>query len=708
MTVSPRAGAAAVAVLAVVTCWLFLPVVLGAVTGAPRFFEWDVPEQYWPDQVYLCRSLHDGDLPLWNPHDRAGYPYFADPQAATWHPWSWVVCGLGGASPGPGWMTARVVLSFFAAGLFGLLWLRRLGLPLGAALLGATVIEAAPFMRHNWELNLVFGYAFAPLMLWAAERLVGERRSRDGALLALAVALCGFAGSPPAFWQASLLCGGYLAWRSVTVARAEGREVVRPLVVSCGVALALAAMLLAVLVVPAAGLASRSVQAGNDFASIAAGALEPADLLALVWPRPGNHLYVGLLPLALAVVALARPEPAAPGRWFFVAAALLAVLMCLGDSTPVFGLAWKLVPGVDLFRLPHRYEAWLGPAMGGLAALGLARIGRSRPLVVGLPVAAALVVLTLLDVSRALPVERHTRAGPHPGRDVSALERLPEDAADWRLMDEFGVSCRAGTRLGLRDLRGYQDPLQLSAYERVIGPLREHPRMAEQLSVRFALTGPHFIHGWNRHFLPPREELLAIPGARDLGRGVIELPEPVPSAWWVPAGAVSVADDRAAALRSVRRSAPSMVAVLEASDGVPTPRLGAEEPARPARQFELTADRVVVEVEAPGPGVVVVNEAWYPGWRARVDGADAPVLRANGFVRAVPVPAGARTIELEFRPVGGRALRWLMVLGVLGSLGLVLPGGRSAPRRGATAVSPSRASSVAEGSEVSPARPRPG
>ena len=126
MTVSPRAGAAAVAVLAVVTCWLFLPVVLGAVTGAPRFFEWDVPEQYWPDQVYLCRSLHDGDLPLWNPHDRAGYPYFADPQAATWHPWSWVVCGLGGASPGPGWMTARVVLSFFAAGLFGLPVLLRL------------------------------------------------------------------------------------------------------------------------------------------------------------------------------------------------------------------------------------------------------------------------------------------------------------------------------------------------------------------------------------------------------------------------------------------------------------------------------------------------------------------------------------------------------------------------------------------------------
>ena len=665
-----RETLAAVAVLAVVTCWLFLPVVVGALTGAPVFFEWDVPEQYWPDQVYLCRSLHEGRLPLWNPFDRGGYPYFADPQAAAWHPWSWLVCGLGGASPAPGWMTARVVLSFLAAGLFGLLWLRRLGLPIGPALLGATVIEAAPFMRHNWELNLTFGLAFLPLVLWATERLATERRVRDGVLLALALALCGWSGSPPALWQAGTFSAGYLAWRSAEQLRIEGRGAVRPLAVACLVAAALSVALLAVVLVPAIGLASRSVQAGNDLASIAAGALGPSDLVALVWPRPGNHLYLGLVPLLLAALALARPPASgAPGRWFFAAAAALAVLMSLGQATPVFGLACRLIPGVDLFRLPHRYEAWLGPAVGALAGFGLVRLGQWWDRASSLPVAAALALLVLVDVGRALPPERHTRSGDHPGLDQVALDRLPDDAEGWRYLDEFGVSCRSGTRLGRRDLRGYQDPLQLRSYERVIGSLRDYPRLAEQHSVRFALTAPHFIHGWNRHFLPPLDELRAIPGARDLGVGVIELPEPLPSAWWVPADAVEVTADRAAALDRIRAVAPAQVAVLEEPLDL---EAGASFPTRPADRFELEPDRVVVELEVPAAGVVVVNEAWYPGWGARVDGVAAPVVRANGFVRAVPVPAGSRRIELEFRPVGGLALRWLLLVGLVCSAGLLI------------------------------------
>ena len=668
-----RGTVAAVAVLLVVTCWLFAPVVRGALVGEPRFFEWDVPEQYWPDQVYLCRSLHDGRLPSWNPYDRAGYPYFADPQAATWHPYSWLVCGLGGASPAPGWMTLRVLLGFLGAGLFGLLWLRRLGLPSGPALLGATVIETAPFMRHNWELNLTLGLAFLPLMLWAAEGLATRRRARDGALLALAVALCGWSGSPPALWQAGTFCCGYLAWRSVGELRGRARSELRALAVSLAVAGLLTAALLAVVLVPGLELASLSVQAGNDLASIAAGGLEPGDLAALLWPRPGNHLYLGLAPLLLALLGAARPpESGAPGRGFYAVAAVVAVSMTLGLTTPVFGLAWRLVPGVDMFRLPHRYEAWLGPAVGVLAGFGLVRLTSWRPAAAAAWVAPTLALLVLLDVGRALPPDRHTRGGEHPGLDTSALDRLPADAVSWRVFDEFGVSCRSGARLGWRDLRGYQDPLQLRSYERVIGSLREHPRLAEQHSVRFALTGPHFIHGWNRHFLPPPAELLAIHGARDLGGGVIELPEPLPTAWWVPLDRVERVADRPAALERLRSVAPAMVAILEDPNGPPSVSGGPAVDPRPVDRFELSPDRVTVELHAPGEGVVVINEAWYPGWKALVDGRPAEVLRANGFVRAVVVPAGARQVELAFRPAFGQATRALLLLGLLCAAALLL------------------------------------
>jgi uncharacterized membrane protein YfhO len=43
-----------------------------------------------------------------------------------------------------------------------------------------------------------------------------------------------------------------------------------------------------------------------------------------------------------------------------------------------------------------------------------------------------------------------------------------------------------------------------------------------------------------------------------------------------------------------------------------------------------------------------VSENYYPGWRATVDGKRAPVGRANITLVGVPLPEGARKVELAF------------------------------------------------------------
>jgi uncharacterized membrane protein YfhO len=50
----------------------------------------------------------------------------------------------------------------------------------------------------------------------------------------------------------------------------------------------------------------------------------------------------------------------------------------------------------------------------------------------------------------------------------------------------------------------------------------------------------------------------------------------------------------------------------------------------------------------PEPGILLQREAWYPGWRARVDGSDVPVLRADVLYRAVALGAGEHDVELYF------------------------------------------------------------
>ncbi len=60
--------------------------------------------------------------------------------------------------------------------------------------------------------------------------------------------------------------------------------------------------------------------------------------------------------------------------------------------------------------------------------------------------------------------------------------------------------------------------------------------------------------------------------------------------------------------------------------------------------------RVELEVNLNSDAVVVLNDSYYPGWRATVNGEPKPVYRANINFRAVPLPAGESHVIFNYDP----------------------------------------------------------
>lgn len=86
-------------------------------------------------------------------------------------------------------------------------------------------------------------------------------------------------------------------------------------------------------------------------------------------------------------------------------------------------------------------------------------------------------------------------------------------------------------------------------------------------------------------------------------------------------------------------------------------------------------------VALTAPGYLLQREAWYPGWHARVDGQDAPVVRADVLFRAVPLGAGEHDVEIFFDSAAWHRGALVSLLGLLAVLALLLVPWRRWPVR---------------------------
>lgn len=196
---------------------------------------------------------------------------------------------------------------------------------------------------------------------------------------------------------------------------------------------------------------------------------------------------------------------------------------------------------------------------------------------------------------------------------------------------------------GLDHLGGYE-PLLLQRYAELMNilmgrspdhamvlvmPFRPHPILA-MLGARLWIAPPGIA-------LPKEFRKKAELN----GRLLLGLDTGLPRGWLAPRSRViEDRDERLRALASEQWDPSTTVLLEEASgsDGAPGDVvLQSRSPG--AYRFD---------VRSPAGGWVVLSESYYPGWTATVDGAPAPVLRANHLVQAVRVEPGTHDVRFEY------------------------------------------------------------
>jgi hypothetical protein len=256
-----------------------------------------------------------------------------------------------------------------------------------------------------------------------------------------------------------------------------------------------------------------------------------------------------------------------------------------------------------------------------------------------------------------------------PVRDVRWLYPTPPAVA-W--LQQHAAGARAvmadhvGFLYGIRQASGY-DGLTPRRIEQVAGPIGSaNARLVGFAENVAALHGSEPLAPLSVLFSPVRE-LIGIrwivlgrhaaapaPGLRLAYDGadarIFENPAALPRAF-VARRARCVDDRRALALLKSRAVDVRTDVLL--ADCAAAPAAGGPVASRTDARIEVDeAERVVVAASTDAPAWLVLTDTWFPGWTARIDGAETPIARADHAFRAVPLPAGAHRVEFTFRPRG--------------------------------------------------------
>jgi hypothetical protein len=321
--------------------------------------------------------------------------------------------------------------------------------------------------------------------------------------------------------------------------------------------------------------------------------------------------------------------------------------------------------------------------LGVVATIALAFLkGRLRP-----PAFATLLVLVVgADLYRAgRGYWQWSRPEQQSFRTDPIVQYLKATTQPFRVLDTGLYTGDLLVRHQVPQVLGYSG-VELGDYDDLLGgrndwrQLKSSLHLWDLLAVRYALfTDSTRIPGYH---------LVLGPVPTGIGRnGYLYEADTIPPFARVVPAAVKGDTNRIVSTLVDPRLDYSRLVLLTPDQPVnplPITELPVRSPSRPTFQMWKPGQMsLTLDPPPPAPSYLLIAENWYPDWHASVDGHPAQVLRGDQTFITVPVPAGARQVEIQFASrdhAHGRLVTWasLLLLGAWAGIGRVV-GKRTRP-----------------------------
>jgi hypothetical protein len=259
----------------------------------------------------------------------------------------------------------------------------------------------------------------------------------------------------------------------------------------------------------------------------------------------------------------------------------------------------------------------------------------------------------------------------HPATAAFLMQQDP--SGQYRLDDSVGTvqqAWQANTAQVYRlyDVRGVFNPLQLASYETFWNAVTSSQKDFRAVPAYNLLGAKYVLARSKEDPTGPQFKLVYQDKRSGVNLNVFENSQALPKGFIVHHSEIKATSETLPALLAADFQPAEMV-YLEQGRALNGPVAQAAEQPRLVSQ---SANRLEFEANLASEGYLVVNQAYYPGWQARVDGSPAAYEKANYTFGAVYLPAGNHHLTLEFSPLSQTlgaivsGLSWLVALLALG------------------------------------------